>query len=179
MGRKAADHQNGAKRFSITIACSGCGQRNRIPVGHLADKGRCGACKHALPAHSEPIHVDEWSFAEIVTTETVPILADFWAPWCGPCYIAARSLKRLALEAAGNALILTINTDEYPQLAEQFRIETIPQFVLFCGGHPVFQYAGLVPYPEMLRWIEEPITSKLVNQDGGVLPDNAYEGSTP
>jgi thioredoxin 2 len=121
--------------------------------------------------------VDERSFAEIVATESVSILADFWAPWCGPCFIAATNLKKLALETAGNALILEINTDECPQLAEKFSVETIPQFVLLRGGRPVFQHAGLVPYREMLRWIEEPITSITVAQDTGVPRDKASEGS--
>jgi thioredoxin 2 len=177
VGFTLADHQNSPKSFSITGACPACGQRNRIPAGHLADRGRCGACKRALPAHSEPINVDEVSFAEIVTTETVAIFADFWAPWCGPCLIAAANMKRLALEATGNALILKINTDECPQLAEKFGVETIPQFVLLRGGHRVFQHAGLVPYPEMRRWIEEPITSIPVRQDTSVPHNKADEGS--
>src|ERR1700674_5713007 len=96
--------------FSIIRTCVACGQRNRIPARHLADTGRCGACKRALLPHGEPINVDAIAFAEIVGEATVPIFIDFWAGWCGPCLLAAPEVKRLAIETAGKALILKVNT---------------------------------------------------------------------
>ncbi len=119
--------------FSALRTCPACGKTNRVPAGHLADIGRCGVCKNKLPPQSEPLDVDAASFAEIVHEATVPILTDFWAAWCGPCRMAAPEVKELARETAGKALILKVNTEEYPRLAAQFRVQSIPNFVVLRG----------------------------------------------
>jgi thioredoxin 2 len=140
--------------FSVVRACPHCGKGNRIPASHLADTGRCGACKNTLPPQSEPLDVDDASFAEIVREATVPILTDFWAAWCGPCRMAAPEIKELARETAGKALILKVNTEEHPHLAAQFGVQSIPNFVVLRRGQPVFQQAGLASRGEMRRWLE-------------------------
>ncbi len=140
--------------FSAIRICSGCGKGNRIPARHLSHAGRCGVCKATLSPQSEPIEVDDASFAEIVREATVPILTDFWASWCGPCRMAEPEVKELARETAGKALILKVNTEEHPQLAARFGVQSIPNFVVLRGGQAVFQQAGLAPRSEMRRWLE-------------------------
>lgn len=135
-------------------SCPACGKGNRIPAAHLADTGRCGVCKATLPPQSEPIEADASSFAEIVRDAKVPILVDFWAEWCGPCRMAAPEVHALAHETAGKAIILKVNTEESPQLAAQFGVQSIPNFVVLRGGRTVFQQAGLVPRAQMRRWLE-------------------------
>ncbi len=135
-------------------SCSSCGTKNRVPAAHLADTGRCGACKAPLPPVSEPIEADEALFDEIVSEARVPVLVDFWAAWCGPCRMTAPEVQELAREMAGKALVLKVNTEDQPSLAARYRIQSIPNFIVFREGRPVFQQAGAVPRSEMRRWLE-------------------------
>lgn len=134
-------------------ACSVCGTKNRIPIRRLADTGRCGACKAALPPASEPIEVDAALFDEIIRQAPVPVLADFWAAWCGPCRMAAPEVSALARELAGKALVLKVDTEANPGLAARYRVQSIPNFIVFREGRIVLQRAGVVPRTEMRRWL--------------------------
>jgi len=88
------------------------------------------------------------------------MLVDFWAPWCGPCKIAAPELRELAREMSGRAVVLKVNTDEFPELGGQYQVQAIPTFIVFRGGRPTFRQAGVAPRSHMRRWLEmEPQTS--------------------
>jgi thioredoxin 2 len=139
----------------LTRTCSSCGTKNRIPVRHLADTGRCGTCKAALPPAARPIDVDVTMFEEITGSAKVPVLIDFWAAWCGPCRMAAPEVEALARELAGRALVLKVDTERHPQLAARYRVQGIPTFVVLRDGKTVLQQAGVVPRSEMRRWLEE------------------------
>ena len=134
--------------------CPNCGTKNRIPARHLADTGRCGSCKASLPPAAEPIDATPETFREVVEHATVPILVDFWAPWCGPCKIAAPEIRELAREMAGKALVLKVDTDQYPEIAAPYRIQAIPTFVVFRDGQVVSRRSGVAPRTEMRRWLD-------------------------
>jgi thioredoxin 2 len=135
--------------------CPACGKKNRIPAEHLADQGRCGACKSALPPVAEPIDADTTTFDEIVSSARVPILIDFWAAWCGPCRMAAPEVKKAAADMAGRAIVLKVDTERWPDLAQRFSVMSIPNFVVLRNGRMVHQQPGLVDHRQMIAWLTQ------------------------
>jgi thioredoxin 2 len=140
--------------MSAIRACSNCGQKNRIPAKHLANTGRCGSCKSPLAPVAEPIEVDDVLFDEIIQNSPVPVFVDFWAEWCGPCRAAAPEVSRTASDMTGNAVVLKVNTEQYPRLAARFNVQGIPNFAVFSGGRLVIQQAGLVDHVQMEQWLK-------------------------
>ena len=139
----------------VISVCPSCGTKNRIPAQHLADTGRCGKCRASLPPSGDPIEADEGLFDAIVSSAKVPVLADFWASWCGPCKMAAPEVQQLAREMKGQALVIKVDTEANPRLAARFGIQSIPNFMVFQNGQAVFQRAGVAPRSEMRRWLEQ------------------------
>jgi thioredoxin 2 len=147
--------------MSTIRTCKSCGQKNRVASNHLADAGRCGACKTPLAPLDEPMQVDTDLFDDIVQGSRVPVLVDFWAEWCGPCHAAAPEVARTAKEMAGKALVLKVDTDKNQQLAARFNVRGIPNFAVFSAGKLVKQQAGVVGHDVMEGWLRSaaPTTS--------------------
>jgi len=97
------------------------------------------------------MEVDAPLFDEIVSEAQVPVLVDFWAPWCGPCRMAAAEVERAAANLAGKAIVLKVNTDEHPGLASQYNVRSIPGFALFLGGRLRHQQSGLLGHRQLER----------------------------
>jgi thioredoxin 2 len=137
----------------IVRTCKNCGQNNRVPAKHLADTGRCGKCKSPLPPVDEPLEVDVEQFDEIVQNATVPILADFWADWCGPCHKAAPEVAKTAADMAGRAIVIKVDTERLPQLAARYSVQAIPNLIVFFTGRTIMQQAGAVGHDQMESWL--------------------------
>ncbi len=137
----------------MILECPSCGKKNRSPAERLADMGRCGACKTEISPVARPIEADPEIFSEVTRDARVPVLVDFWAEWCGPCKMAAPEVERTAAEMAGRALVLKVDTEKHPQIAAQFGVQGIPNFIVMKGGLLLFQQAGLVGSAQMKQWL--------------------------
>ena len=108
-----------------------------------------------MPAVAEPLETDVESFDEIVSGAQVPVLIDFWAAWCGPCRMAAPEVQRTASQMAGRAIVLKVDTERWPTLAQRFSVMSIPNFVVMNRGQMVQQQPGLVDHRQMISWLEK------------------------
>jgi thioredoxin 2 len=137
----------------MILKCSSCGRKNRSPAQRLAETGRCGACKAEISPVGAPIDADPEIFREVTSGAKVPVLVDFWADWCGPCKMAAPEVARTAADMKGRALVLKVDTDAHPEIAAQFNVQGIPNFVVLRDGQKVFQQPGVVPSTQMKEWL--------------------------
>ena len=134
--------------------CPKCGTANRIAYARLADEGRCGSCKTAFPPLNSPVDVTSpAAFSSLVAQSLLPVVVDFWAPWCGPCNMMAPEFAKAATQAAGEVVFAKVNTDEQQQIASQFGIQGIPAFALIKNGQVVAKTSGAQPATQLLDWI--------------------------
>jgi thioredoxin 2 len=139
---------------TATVACRACGTRNRVPA-KASGTPRCGKCKEPLPW---VVEAGEADFDEVVQA-TVPVLVDFWAPWCGPCRIVSPAVERAAAELAGRLKVLKVNVEDAPSLASRFEIQAIPSLVVFRSGQPTARRVGALPEHALMEWLRSEVAS--------------------
>lgn len=128
----------------MIVACRKCGTKNRVDDRAQTRQPVCGKCGAALPATlGKPLEVTDASFASKVLGNKGTVLVDCWAPWCGPCRMIAPTIDQLAAEAAGKYVVAKLNTDENPQIASRYRIDSIPTLLVFKGGQLADRIVGL------------------------------------
>jgi thioredoxin 2 len=139
----------------VVVACSSCGQKNRLVYERLGESVRCGRCKHDIAAPGAPIELHRSEdFDRLVAKSALPVVVDYWAPWCGPCRMVAPELEKVAARQAGRAIVVKVNTDELDDLGQRFGIRSIPTLAVFVGGREVTRSAGARPASDIERLIE-------------------------
>jgi len=132
---------------SKVIRCAKCGQNNRISLEKVRTglQPKCGNCNAPLLLSDGPGFVDDSTFRDVVETSAIPVLVDFWAPWCGPCHMLAPVIEELAAEFSGHVRVVKLNTDESPNTSARFRIQGIPTLILFVNGKEKDRMVGVLP----------------------------------
>src|SRR6202047_1154904 len=137
----------------LLLACPNCGKRNRLKYEGLGKTFRCGQCKNELHSPNQPIDVrSDLVFDGLVSRSALPVLVDFWAPWCGPCQMVAPEIRKVAPETAGQLLGVKANTEDLPSLARRFRVTAIPTMWIFRNGIEVAHQAGAMAAPAIRKF---------------------------
>jgi thioredoxin 2 len=140
----------------IVIACPSCDQKNRLAYGRLGDAVRCGKCKQPLRPPASPLDVSTAAeFDNLIAHASLPVVVDYWAPWCGPCRMVAPEIEKVALRRAGQAVVVKVNTDQIPELGERFGIRSIPTLAVFAGGREITRFSGARPAEDIERLLEQ------------------------
>jgi thioredoxin 2 len=127
----------------VVVNCPSCGQANRLPFGALTKSIRCASCKATLAPPAVPVEApDSAAFRAAAAQSTLPLIVDFWAPWCGPCRMVAPELERVAQGAAGRYLVVKVNTDELQDIGQEFSIRSIPTLAIVFEGRELARVAG-------------------------------------
>lgn len=137
----------------MLIKCPSCNKLNRLPLSRVNEKPICGACQAGLLLG--PIEADQSSFDEILAQSTLPIIVDFWAPWCGPCKMFAPTFKASAAKHGEQILHVKIDTEANPGLGQKYNIRSIPTLAIFKNGSEIERISGALPPAQLEKLIAQ------------------------
>ena len=141
-----------AEAATVLIACPACLTGNRVAAGRMGEGPKCGRCGAPL-LDGRPVELDEARFDAVVGGTGLPVVADFWAPWCGPCRAMAPMFEQAARALASEARFVKVNTDAEQALAARHAIRAIPTLILFRDGAEVKRHSGAMDAGSLARWI--------------------------
>lgn len=136
----------------IKILCSHCKKINAIPADREIKKANCGNCSNSL-LETHPVSVDAEGFRKYIQNSDIPVVVDFWAPWCAPCRMMAPNFEEAAKRFPLKASFIKVNTEEYPQISQQFGIRGIPTIIIFKNGAEVHRVSGALDSNSIIQLV--------------------------
>jgi len=135
------------------IVCPACQGINAVAEGKLADKPLCGKCQSLLFL-GKPLNVNEAGFNRFISKSHLPIVVDFWAPWCGPCKTMGPVFEQAAAQLEPNVRLLKVNTETEQSLGAQLKIQSIPTLAIYKNGKEAVRQPGAMPLGDLIRWVQ-------------------------
>lgn len=140
----------------MLIVCPSCNTGNRVPEERLGQQPNCGRCSSPL-FQGKPLVLNSANFDSQLSRGELPLIVDFWAPWCGPCLSMAPNFERAAAELEPRMRLAKLDTEAEPALASRFNIRSIPTLIVFRGGREIARQSGALPLSTLLQWARQAV----------------------